>query len=52
MTRKLECIRTDELGNVITTANEVCRYAAKPVAESVCNDDKPCDRKYIEIIIS
>ncbi|XP_078372204.1 A disintegrin and metalloproteinase with thrombospondin motifs 6-like isoform X1 [Oculina patagonica] len=43
MTRKLECIRTDELGHVIPAAKELCRYAMKPLTEAICNDDKPCD---------
>ncbi|KAJ7365947.1 hypothetical protein OS493_002685 [Desmophyllum pertusum] len=42
-TRKLECIRTDELGQVIPAANEVCRYAMKPLTLTVCNEDKHCD---------
>ena len=45
MTRKLECIRTDEVGHVTPAAKELCRYAMKPLTEVVCNDDKPCDRK-------
>lgn len=45
MTRKLECIRTDELGQAIPAAKELCRYAMKPVTETVCNEDKHCDRK-------
>lgn len=45
MTRKLKCIRTDELGHVVLTARELCRYAMKPLTETVCNDDIPCDRK-------
>ncbi|KAL9986875.1 hypothetical protein ACROYT_G001084 [Oculina patagonica] len=43
VTRKLECIRTDELGHVIPAAKELCRYAMKPLTEAICNDDKPCD---------
>lgn len=45
MIRKLKCIRTDELGHVAPAARELCRYAMKPLTETVCNDDIPCDRK-------
>ena len=45
MTRKLECIRTDELGHIIPAAKELCRDAVKPLTEAICNDDKPCNRK-------
>ena len=45
MIRKLNCIRTDELGHVVPAARELCRYAMKPLTETVCNDDIPCDRK-------
>ncbi len=48
MIRKLQCIRTDELGRVIPAASELCRYAMKPPTEGACNEDKHCDRKYIE----
>ena len=47
MTRTLECIKIDELGQGASAANELCRYAVKPLAERVCNDDKPCDRTYV-----
>ena len=47
MTRKLECVRTDEVGRVVPAARELCRYAIKPPTEAVCNQDKHCDRKYI-----
>jgi len=43
MTRTLQCVRIDELGQVVAAAKELCRYAMKPLAERVCNDDKPCD---------
>ena len=45
MIRKLKCIRTDELGHVVPAARELCRYATKPLTETVCNDDILCDRK-------
>ena len=45
MVRKLKCIRTDELGHVVPAARELCRYAMKPLTETVCNVDIPCDRK-------
>ena len=45
MTRKLECIRMDELGHTIPAAKELCRHAMKPLTEAVCNKDKHCDRK-------
>lgn len=45
MIRKLKCIRTDELGHVVPAAWELCRYVMKPLTETVCNDDIPCDRK-------
>jgi len=44
MTRTLQCVRIDELGQVKSAAKELCRYAVKPLTEKVCNDDKPCDR--------
>ena len=47
MTRKIKCIRTHELGHVVLTAMELCRYAMKPLTETVCNDDIPCDRKSV-----
>ena len=45
MIRKLKCIRTDELGHIVPAARELCRYAMKPLTETLCNDDIPCDRK-------
>ena len=50
MTRKLECVRTNELGRVIPVAKGMCRHAVKPLAEDVCNEDKHCDREYMEKI--
>lgn len=47
MTRKLSCIRINELGRVKSAPSQLCRYAVKPLTERVCNDDKPCDRTYI-----
>ena len=46
MTRKLECIRMNEVGQVIRAGHSFCRYAAKPLTETVCNEDKHCDRKW------
>ena len=46
MTRKLECIRKNEVGQVIRAGHSFCRYAAKPLTETVCNEDKHCDRKW------
>ena len=45
MIRMLKCIRTDERGYVVPAARELCRYAMKPLTETVCNADIPCDRK-------
>ena len=47
MTRKLECIKINELGMTELAHNHLCRYAVQPPTKTVCNDDKPCDRKYI-----
>ena len=46
MTRKLECIRKNEVGQVIRAGHSFCRYAAKPLTATVCNEDKHCDRKW------
>ncbi|CAH3193754.1 unnamed protein product, partial [Porites evermanni] len=43
MTRKLECIRMNEVGHVIRAGHSFCRYAAKPLTATVCNEDKHCD---------
>ena len=40
MTRKLQCVRIDELGQVNWAAKELNE---KQLNEKVCNDDKPCD---------
>ena len=46
MTRKLECVKINEHGMTELVHDHLCRYAAKPLTETVCNVDKPCDRKY------
>ena len=46
MTRKLECTRKNEVGQVIRAGRLFCRCAAKPLTETVCNEDKHCDRKW------
>ena len=46
MTRKLECIRMNEVGQIIRAGHSFCRYATKPLTETVCNEDKHCDRKW------
>ena len=46
MTRKLECIRKNEVGQVIRAGHSFCRYVAKPLTATVCNEDKHCDRKW------
>lgn len=43
MTRKLECIKINELGMTELAHNHLCRYAVQPPTKTVCNDDKPCD---------
>ena len=46
MKRKLECIRMNEVGQILRVGHSFCRYAAKPLTETVCNEDKHCDRKW------
>ena len=46
MKRKLECIRMNEVGQIIRAGHSFCRYATKPLTETVCNEDKHCDRKW------
>ncbi|KAK2559265.1 A disintegrin and metalloproteinase with thrombospondin motifs 6 [Acropora cervicornis] len=43
MTRKLECVKINEHGMTELVHDHLCRYAAKPLTETVCNVDKPCD---------
>ena len=52
MTRKLQCIQKNELGNYVVVAKEVCRYAMKPGTVMGCNDDIPCDRMCNHIVLS
>ena len=52
MTRKLQCIQNNELGNYMVVAKEVCRYAMKPGTVMGCNDDIPCDRMCNSIVLS
>ena len=52
MTRKLLCNQTNELGNDVVVAKDVCRYAMKPATMMGCNDDIPCDRMYNYIVLS
>lgn len=49
MTRKLQCIQKNELGNNVVVAKEVCRYAMKPGTMMGCNDDIPCDRMCMQL---
>ena len=46
MARKLECVKINEHGMTELVHEHLCRYAAKPLTETVCNVDKSCDRKY------
>lgn len=46
MTRKLECVKINEHGLAELVHDHLCRYAAEPLTETVCNGDKPCNRKY------
>ncbi|XP_015775193.1 PREDICTED: uncharacterized protein LOC107353357 [Acropora digitifera] len=43
MARKLECVKINEHGMTELVHDHLCRYAAKPLTETVCNVDKPCD---------
>lgn len=52
MTRKLQCIQKNELGNYMVVAKEVCRYAMKPGTVMGYNDDIPCDRMCNYIVLS
>lgn len=48
MTRKLECVRADEHGQVQPATEELCKHAMKPPAEVICNEDNPCSGKRVQ----
>ena len=41
----MECIQTDEQGQVVQAEKELCQHAVSPLTEAICENGKPCERK-------